>query len=243
MSKFFLPGVNGYLYAPNQGISPMSGAQSGATVGIAGRRPPWLVVNYNLESLIVSQWPGRLWRVEVIEPVTDADVLDAGGGWPSKSAQYIRAVSVRVIEEVPVSQLFGLHGEAVCRVIAAAGQLTLEQIRVLAATRHPDADRVYSRAWNTWLTGVREGRRGSPVNCGFSVLSSEVTKRARVLTGELAFFTDEEGQIQLEPTWQAASSTLLHAAMVFGAPGLCAPHDSSVLAAGWRSVMGDDPIS
>lgn len=256
--------IRGFAYAANGDDGPMKTAKVGARVTIEGRRPPWIVVDHSLETVIVpSQWPGRLWHVEVVDPVTDADVDAAGGGRLRPDAGYTRAISVDVLDGIPVSRLFGEQGEAVCAVISRASALELEQVSLLGAARHPDADAAYSRAWDTWLEqrnpqsvhlgqnhsgilGIPVGRSYGPIGHGLSVLYAEVRTRARLLVGPSAFVTVEEDGEEaeaLEPAWALAADALLDAAMAFGAPGLVPAEDRRVLTAAWTRVFGAEPDS
>lgn len=256
--------IRGFTYAAHGDDGPMKTAKVGARVTIAGRRPPWIVVDPSLETVIIpSRWPGRLWHVEVVDPVTDADVDAAGGGRLRPDAGYTRAVSVDVLDEIPTSRLFGEHGEAVCAVISRSGALERDQVSLLGTARHPDADAAYSRAWNAWLEqrdpqsahlgqnhfgvlGIGVGRSNGPIGYGFFVLYSEVKKRARLLVGPSAFVTVEEYGEEaeaLEPAWALAADALLDAAMAFGAPGLVPPEDRRVLTAAWARVFGAEPGS
>jgi hypothetical protein len=189
----------------------MAGVAVGDVVRKRDRSPPWIVVDHALESVLVTPWPGRLWRVAV---------LDTGGvGQASAYANYTRAIAVRVLEEIPAARLFGEHGDAVVGVIAAASGLDLSSARRLAEARHPLADAVNSRVWHCWLETIVRGREfagqdlsgtlevgsgggaRSPVGGGMSVLLRTVWDRADALQGSAAFVEDEEGERALAPVW------------------------------------------
>ena len=205
-----------------------------------------MVVDHSIESVVVAKWPGRLWRVAVLEAAVEQAL---------PGANYTRAVSVKVIEEHPVSTLFGSNGELVCRVIEAAGAVVLEDVTLLAEAVHPEARRVYSRIWSRWLgrpaadgdeshadalaaPGNAGGR--SPIGSGFTVLHSVLTGRARTLVGDAAFVMDDGGDPVFAPIWASAADAFLHAAMAFGAPELISLSDREVLTAAWAKRYGSD---
>jgi hypothetical protein len=252
--------VEGFVYVPDEDNGIMAKARAGARISLSDRRPPWIVVDHSIDSVLIARWPGRLWRVRIVDPVNDDDVRAAGAGKLLPSAGYKRAIAVDVVEEIQSSRLFGVQGEAVCVVIAQASQLDLAQAKSLAEARHPDAGKAYSDAWNTWLIsvggtsshrgedltgtlGISAGGFRSPINCGFSVLHRTISIRAESLAGGSAFVIDEEGERYLEPTWSAASAALLEAAMAFGAPSLSREEDEHIMASAWRSVIGPDPVT
>ena len=232
----------GYVYAPDSDPGPLAGAKAGAVVRRPDPSPPWIVVDHAIESTLVARWPGRLWRVEV---------LDVGGiEQASARANYTRALAVRVLEEIPACRLFGERGEQVAAVVRVACRLDLPAAERLAESRPPDADGAYSRCWHRWLT--RDGRgpaaenddysgtlaagsggARSPVNCGLTLLHREVWDRAEAIQGPAAFVLDEEGERSLGPVWSRAAAALLDAAVALGAPSLVPPEDAAVLTTAW----------
>src|SRR5262249_21311274 len=111
----------GYVYVGRDDPGAMAEAKPGARAQIAGRSPPWIVVDHDLTSVVVARWPGLLWHVEVVDPITRREQE------PSPllpGARYTRAAAVKVLEQVPVAELFGAHGAKVCTIIDIAGELT-----------------------------------------------------------------------------------------------------------------------
>ena len=237
--------ISGYVYAPDADPGLFAGIGPGAVVRLPGRSPPWIVVDHALDSALVARWPGRLYRVLIL----DAEGVEQA----SAHARYTRAVAVRVGEGVPAWRLFGDHGEGVAAVIAFAAGLELPTARRLAERRHPLAGRAYSRAWGRWLgagagpapgedwggtLAAGPGPARSPVNCGLSLTYRAVWDRAGALFGPAAFVPDEEGEPTLAPVWASAADALLDAAMALGAPQLVAEDDAASLTEAWRSVAG-----
>jgi hypothetical protein len=225
----------------------MRSAKAGTTIRNADGGPPWIVVDHSFESVIVTKWPGRLWKVEILEAAPEQ---------PNAGVNYTRAVSVRVIEELATSELFGPYGARVCAVIERARALTTDDLTVLAASGHPLARAAYSRGWRKWLgSGEPEsgdssedyadtlaipGGARSPIHSGFTVLHSVLAERARGLVGDAAFVVDDEGNQAFTPVWASAADAFLHAAMAFGAPELLSPADRNALTQAWRKRYGEE---
>ena len=251
--------IDGYVYVPEESKEAMTQASQGARVSLSDGKPPFIVVDHYLESIVVAQWPGKLWHVRILEPLTKAAEQAAGVAPLIAGATYTRALSVEVLDEIPIARLFGNCGEAVCAIISQAGQMQIEQVHSLAAARHPAAGATYARLWKNWLASIShvtsteppddvatvsvfvgQGRPKSPVNEGFSVLYQEMINRAESVSGAAAFIEEEEDRY-LEPNWSAATKTLLDATMAYGAPQLCSQEDCTILTQAWCSVIG--PLS
>ena len=239
----------GYLFVAERDDGPTAGAEAGRVLSTAGRGPPWIVVHHRLDR-VGAIWPGRLWRVRIIEAATVADQRRHGGP-PLASAGYTRAISVWVEEEEDAACLFGPHGAEVVRLLDAALNLDRAAAEQLAANRHPDADGARDRAWRTWLdrNGVAHDRDedlsdtlmfggelcDSPIKDGLLALYDVVFDRARAVDGDAATDSDEE-DMWLLPPWNGACNALADAAMALGAPDIVRAEDRDVLLAGWRAA-------
>jgi hypothetical protein len=244
----------GYVYVEDDEPGLMAGAQSGATIRIPGKGPPWIVVDSSIDSIVIARWPGRLWRVAIVEPVPAGDQL-ASGGVPGPEHGYTRAAVVRLVEELPLPVLFGSHGQAVVKVIDAAMALDAHQAQALAEHRHADAEPACARVWRAWLgerptaPGIEDfmsngtlmmtnvGRPVSPVNRGLMVVHGQLFKRAVAVAGEAATEEDDTDIWLVEP-WRGASSALIDAALAFGTPEHMTPADRAILMQAWVRVFG-----
>ena len=185
----------------------MRAAQAGVKISLEGRVPPWIVVDHDLSSVIVAKWPGRLWRVRIVDAATERDQR-AFGGSPLPQARYTRCISVSVEAEEDAAILFGAHGAGVVWVLQEASRLSHAHAEALANNRHADAGAAQDRVWRGWLrqhaipddghvdydgTLLMGGQRqGSPINQGLSALHLTVFKRAQAVDGEAATASDEE---------------------------------------------------
>lgn len=237
----------GYVFESAADDGPMNGAEPGRVVSVAGRRPPYIVVDWDLPSFGV-RWPGRLWRVRTVEAATR---WEQGHGVPLPGVRYTRAVSVLVEAELDSAQLFGESGSYVVEVLDTARRLDRSQAQALAAALHPGAAAACDRAWRTWLDrrGIAHrmhpdlsdtlrfgGEAGdSPIGIGLIAVHDSLAERARAVDGDLASETDGE-VVWLAAPWRDAASALSDAALALGAPGIVPPEDRALLLAGWQAL-------
>lgn len=237
--------IEGYVYVPDSDPGVFAGAGPGTVVRTPSRSPPWIVVHHALHSILVTRWPGRLWRAAVV----DAHGVEQGLLFST------RAVAVKILEEVPVWRLFGDHGEAVAAILSFASRLDASTAERLAAHRHPEADQAYERSFRRWYESVGDalGTPGntSPIKSAF--IDTVVGDRAGAVAGRSAFIEvevddaivvgeDPEVEYELAPPWDGASSALSDAAIALGAPSFAA-EDADILLTAWRAVAdpGNSP--
>jgi hypothetical protein len=251
--------VEGFVYTSDDRPGPMAGAKTGERVRMPSWDPPWIVVDHQLDTVLVTRWPGRLFRVASVPPADGEEraALARAAENLRAGASYTRVFAVDVLEELRPGVLFGPHGDAVVEILECARVLTEPVARDLAGARHPRADDAYGRAWERWLSrqphGATYGGRDqsdvlavpgagpvvSPIGHGFTVLWARVLDSARRCAGSTAFTVDPEDdeheEVLLDP-WRTAGAALLDAAMALGAPDLVTSADTAVLTTGWRVV-------
>ena len=140
----------GYVYAEEAEAGPMQHAREGAIVRLLNRGPPWIVVDFNLSKVIITCWPGKLWRVRVLETASRRDQA-AVGGPPNDQAAYVRAISVEVVAAENPSLLFGPHGAELPPLFERAARLTRPDAETLANARAPDAAAAYGYVMRRWV--------------------------------------------------------------------------------------------
>ena len=252
-SKFQHAPLKGYVYRPRVDLGPFEDAAPNCIVSVGDKKPPWLVVDHDIETIVVSDWPGTLWLVEVIEPVEQARLIASG----QLGVPHTPAWAVRVIKEVATNYLFGVHGDEVCSIIHVATNLSFEQAAALGHNRHPDARSVNARAWQTWTEELDRGSlaslddgsaamiapsvvvAGSPVGTGLLVLHDELWKRASSVSG-LAAFESTDDETWLAEPWSEALSALVDTALACGAPRLMSPEDRQILLTAWNKVIAEE---
>lgn len=237
----------GFVYVAGEDKGPMHSAREDAVIRVAGRGPPWIVVSHEIAAVVVEKWPGRLWRVKVVDAASLADQRSRGGP-PRADAKYTRAVAVRVLREEAVGTLFGPHGEAVVRVLDAASKLDRNAADMLNSSRDVRAPAAYDRVWRNWMKqqGINtevhpelDGtlhivRFGSPINAGLKTLHGVVFKRAQQLEGKSALISKDD-EVWLGPPWDGAFRALADAALALGASVEIDPSDRDALLRAWRS--------
>ncbi|WP_406293954.1 hypothetical protein OG948_04250 [Embleya sp. NBC_00888] len=256
---------SGFVYVRDDRPGPMAGAAVGRRIVKADLAPPWIVVDRALATVIVSGRPGRLYRVAVVPPESEAEraaMAEAAEG-VRVPAPYTRAFAVDVLAEVPPAALFGPHGAAVVGILDAARALTPDTAARLAAALEPRAGAYFGAAWDRWIDGEPNAAPyrdrdhtytlsipgasalGSPIGRGFLVVSGAVRAAARERGGPAAFEIeydedDEQGDEVLTTPWRRATHALLHAAMALGAPHLTAEPDRAILTGPWRAIGNAD---
>ncbi len=241
----------GFIYVPKSETGPMSQAQQGQVVRVEGRGPPWIVVDEVPASIILAKWPGTLWRAMIVEAAT-ADDQRSRGGPPLPYARYTRCISVKIIEKVDLSVLFGEHGQAILTVLSRAAALTREQALRLSSARHPNAPDAYDRTFRRW--GEAEGicedyddnldgtlkissmPAESPINEGLSLIHLTAFERAKAVDGADATHIDEDGDEDLAEPWTGAGAVLLDAGLALGAPKFVTAEDRDILLSGWSHL-------
>lgn len=148
--------------------------RDGRQVRLARLQPPWLVVDQTIATLIVSSgWPGRLWRARVTE-LGDMSGLVANPG-------YWRAAAMELLEELPLSVLFGAHGERVVALLEQIQALSRTQAECLAANLDPDAGHAYGQG----LAALVRGARAAAVHAG-GRLGRHAGRARRARQGQIA---------------------------------------------------------
>ena len=239
-------GVVGYCYVPDESNEPISKAEIGATIRNATEGPPWIVVDQSLNSIVVAKWPGRLWKLRVIHEATEQ---------PNASATYVRAVAIKVLEELSVSVLFGEHGRNVVNVIESARHLDVPKAIELRSAFNKEASEMYSEAWNRWLSelcrvdpnhkrddhtdtlAISGGSKRSPVGAAFTVLYTVLRNRLNEIIGDLAFVVDEDGNESFSPEWSDTLNAYVCAIMGYGVEDFMSDSEKNIMSKAWRETF------
>lgn len=244
------PPLEGYWFDyPDQ--SPAL-KRTGMQVTLANAAPPWMVVEQALSTITIgSHWPGKLWRVQVTTLGDMSGLVAKPGYW--------RAAAVELLEELPLSVLFGPHGAAVLDVFSAISNLSRAQAEALASNVNEAAASAYGRAWMQWAQSHGDtrstqadewcgtlaapggpGKQQSPIHSGFLLIHTLVWKRAKEVDGDDAFSQyeeDGETEVVLKPLWRDACNAMLYAAMAQGAPQCVSEADAAELKRAWSRVF------
>ena len=214
--------------------------------------PPWIVVCFDFDQVLVAHWPGRLLQVK-LEPPSSPEIAAAVKATNAElcSDRWCRAHSVEVLAELDPSTLFGPHGAALLPVLEVAERLNEATVAALAAARDPEASAAYQRVWNRWganeiddVTLLDLGRDGgSPVGRGLLVVDDLVNQSAKSTPGPSHYGrTDPDDpdsvELILEPNWHQAGLALIEAALALGAPGVSG-EDAAILLRSWSTVFSN----
>ncbi|MAE66259.1 MAG: hypothetical protein CMJ18_18465 [Phycisphaeraceae bacterium] len=238
--------TTGFTYCAVEDDPRFRHAKIGDVIVNERRTPPWIVVDHETATIIVANWPGRLFEVEILDPSGEED-LNAD---LVKNVWYSRTLGVRILNELPIRKLFGPNGQHLCRIIDKARSLSVEQVESLTRFDTTEAGRIFAEVWNRWIAtqdrpdGVvafgmpaSDGSFGSPINRGLSTIAPQVDVRARELLGDEAFIEDEDGETCLVPDWSHACSILLHAGLSHDPDGLLSAAEKRILSSAFREVF------
>lgn len=214
--------------------------------------PPWIVVHASVADLTISQWPGRLLRVEVIEPVSlqDADATRRANEHFLPSAAHRRVLAVRISEECTRGTLFGPGGAEIVEILDRAAELTaadLEDLLVPADELEEVRRRVVASVMGSGspfasrdIVGAA-GDAQPPFGNALLILHQLVVRQA-VLAGAGYWDVDDddddddEPDLVLLPAWSRAGHALTAAVWAMSADGRADPDDLEVLRAPWRAL-------
>jgi hypothetical protein len=254
LSKLFgkkQEGITGYLYVADCEEGILRTISEGKYVKNKKPGPPWFVIDHAINSMTVAKWPGSLWEAQIVDEAKNTGLLDY--------AKYSRANEIKVLRQLPLSNLFGKYGEAILKIISTASSINLDDVNILSALSTDDALSLYSKGWNIFggtknddspnfgrnhkNTIAMPGDEGcSPINNGFKIIYGEVFNRANELTNGEAIHSDEDGNAFLEPTWQNACNAFLCAAMAIAYQDKYTNDEIKTLSKAWEEVYGALPL-
>ena len=222
--------IQGYVYASKEENELFKGAITGDLVIKKDKKPPYIVVDHTLDTKIITQWPGNLFKVEVLNPSKEKGINKG----LVKNVWYTRTLGVKIIDEVNISELFGRNGQKVEQIIDFTRNITEEKVLELSKYSEKENRDLFTKAWRNWIMLYNKNhpylndehyntislspenqRYSSPIKEGLSIISSQFGIRARELVGETAFGVDEEGELYLQPIWANAVEKILHAGMSY----------------------------
>ena len=227
--------IKGFVYIPDEDNDLFAKAKIGDSIIKQNREPPYIVVDHSLNTKIITQWPGKLYYVEVINQRKEKDINKG----LVKNVWYTRTLGVKILEEVPLEAMFGENGKSIKNLIDLTRNIETEQVEMLSKYDVRSNRSVVDKAWKKWIRltdkdysflpedysntlnmSPKNQVHGSPIGEGLSIIASQFDIRARELVGDAAFGVDEDGEIFLQPTWSTAVEALLQAGISYESDGL-----------------------
>jgi len=227
-------GIIGYLGVIEGQSNALPNLAPGVLVDNKTDAPPWIVVDHDLMTMVVSNWPFSLWKVQVLKPINPQE----------HRGNYTRCSAIKVLEPLPSYKVFGEIDTGLCDILEFARGITLEQAHELSDLRSESASAIYSLAWHRWLQhnptqpngqiknyddvlDIGGTKGGSPIGSCLKLINRVLFDQAGRIDLEYAYKYEDDGTPFLNNHWNAARSTLSNAALSFGARKL---FDSSGIA-------------
>lgn len=235
--------IQGFVYANDEASELFKNAKVGDIIMKPNRNIPFIVVDHTLDKMIITRWPGKLYKVEVLNQSKEKD-LNKG---LAENVWYTRTLGVKILEEMSLENLFGTNGKWISQIVDVTRNISEEQVDSLSNfDAHPGRE-LFSKAWKNWISLMNkddanfdedysntlaildENHDQSPIGRGLTLISSQFYIRAREIAGESAFGIDDEGEIFLQPKWSKACEKLLHAGMSYESLNLLSESEKMVL--------------
>ncbi|PCJ35638.1 MAG: hypothetical protein COA99_13675 [Moraxellaceae bacterium] len=246
--------IRGFLYVTENDDLKLFESLVGGKFIKPDRNPPWLVVNHELDGVLVTEWPGRLLKVQVLNQSNEKDINKG----LVKGVHYTRTLGVEILEELSTEVLFNPKGSMITRILDFASTMNEDDVNKLSEFEITKASKIYSNAWDEWLKimepesihlnqnhsntlAIFANNSRSTLNQSFSVISNIVGKRAVKILGKNAYTIDEDDESILDKSWSHASTILLQAAMAYNGREFITNEEIAILLTPWNSVANISP--
>lgn len=244
--------LKGYVYYSVEEDKRFSVAKAGDIIKNDSNLPPWIVVNHDLNAIIVTEWPGKLFEVEVLNQSEEKN-LNKG---LAKDVSYTRTLGVKITREISLENLFGDNGVNICQIIDRTRNITETEVKALSKYKNDYSREIYSKAWEKWI-GIHSKESdhatdkhydtlkfftsnnrdsSSPIKQGLVIIANQLDSRAREILGQRAFVI-EKGEQYLISEWADAMEKLLHAGMAYENDGLLTLEEKKVLLKPFRETF------
>lgn len=251
--------ITGYVYVPdkqelftggkvgdrefvNKDIELFANARPGDLVIKEDKKPPYIVVDHHWVTSLITQWPGKLFKVSILNPLDEKDI-NAG---LVENIWYTRTYALKVLEELPAEIVFGANGKEIKNLLALIQNVTEVQVNQLADHALEVNRKLYSETWNRWKnfcdgnlsienyenvisSQPKNSQVKSPIGIGLSVISNTFYQTVRKLTQDEALEIDEDGEVWLKAKWAAAGEHFLNAAMSYESNDLLTNQEKKLL--------------
>ena len=251
--------ITGYVYVPdkqelftggkvgdrefiNKDIELFANARPGDLVIKEDKKPPYIVVDHHWTTSVITQWPGKLFKVSILNPLDEKDINTG----LVENIWYTRSYALKILEELPAEVVFGTSGIKIKNLLALIQNITEIQVYQLADYGLEVNRKLYSETWNRWknfcdgsssiedyenviASQPKNSQLKSPIGIGLSVISNTFYQTVRKLTRDEALEIDEEGEVCLKAKWAAAGEHFLNAAMSYAPNNLLTDQEKKLL--------------
>ena len=123
--------IKGFVYSADEENELFKNAKVGDSIIKKEKKPPYIVVDHSLGTKIITRWPGKIYKVEVINPSKEKKINKG----LVKNIWYTRTYGVKIIEEVPIEMLFGKNGKEICKIIDLTRNISEENVSSISYLR------------------------------------------------------------------------------------------------------------
>lgn len=244
--------IQGYVYISNDKNELFANAKVGDLIIKKDKKPPFIVVDHSLDTKIITQWPGKLFKVEVINPSKEKKINKG----LVKDIWYTRTFGVKILGEVEIKELFGDNGQDIVQIINLTRTISEHKVLQLSNFDKGMNSELFQKAWRNWILiydknhpfvnedhfntikiALKNQRYSSPIKEGLSIISSQFDIRVRELVGDSAFEIDEDGEFYLQPIWAKAVEKILHAGMSYASDNILSESERKTLRAPFSEVF------
>ena len=95
LNENFRKGLTGYLELSKSNEDYIPALEPGMLFDRNSDKPPWIIVDHNLETMTVANWPINLWKVQVLKPIEPQGHI----------GNYTRCSAIKVLESMPNNSL------------------------------------------------------------------------------------------------------------------------------------------
>lgn len=204
------------------------------------KSPPYFVVNFQAESIILTQWPTQFLKVEIIAPESEHEI-NAG---INKNAHYRRSCAIKIIEISSTHDILGPNAFKIVELFDKIIALSLPQTEAFKAFDHSSASQIYSTAWHRWCNSIEphycdenedmtfilqaspNNQSGTPLGynkCILSLISTLVDQQLERLYNDIYYEVDSgDGDIDLylKPEYAHINQAILNIVMSYALDNL-----------------------
>jgi len=254
MFNIFSKRIEGFLYISDKSRDDrFIDVHQDSIIKNKSKKPPYFVVNHNINRIIITEWPGKLFFVETLSSYwrLNRNLL--------KNAGYTRANGVKILEVLELHKLFGKNGKLIKQVVDKSNNIEIDEAKILSKHLKNKSCEIYDIAWKRWLalkniqnensenylgtSGIisneTELDQYSPLGEVLSIIGNLLYKRIQQIDNENGLIVDNEGEIRLSNLWNTTQQTLFNIAMAYENQNILNEQEKLLLLEPWNILTNE----